>query len=660
MSSQPYSAEKRRPSIGLMIGSFHTDYSRLLVGAICHALKDEANCLLYQGFDAERFLSLGPYVNENFDGHYYSLFEYAKFMPTDLLIVSFGTISALNDAQTLDRFLAALPQVPVILLEEESSAPNTWYVTVDNYQGMKTCVEHLIEVHGCRRILFVSGPRDVHDAGLRLAAYRDAMREHGLELREDMIGQGNFTDRVDDVIEALLARYPHPDAIVCANDEMAESAYRVLLAHGLTPGKDVAVTGFDDNVAASFMDPPLTTVRQSKQRLAEAAADLARRILGGETPAPLHLSAELICRCSCGCQQAAVKPQPSDLFEIGNYEGERRSRKALTQELVLSALVLRNLLRENISVHRFFRYLGQSLHSLGLKRSWVALLKEPLPIDGRTSFFLPDELRLHMVQDGADVTSWSRSEAPVCPAFCPDGLDPHIGEQCPAAVFPLFYGNLHYGVFVAEFLERERLFYYTISLELGTGLRYLYMALDEQEARAALEEKNQILDFSASHDSLTGLYNRVGAMNEIYNFVRASGKGRRFVVVMADLDHLKQINDSFGHSAGDTAIRTAARLLRQALPPGSILGRIGGDEFIAFFLQEDTHSAEDFVSRLRALCRSCDEQEGLPYYVGISTGCHAFSSESTDIPQQIKLADQRLYENKRLRRPQVAKPSCEI
>lgn len=648
---------KRRPSIGVMIGSFHTDYSRLLVRAICRALEGEADVTLFQGFDAARFLKLDPYVNENYDGHYYSEFEYAKFLHCDLLIISFGTISAVNGALTLREFLAGMPKVPVILIEEESDIPNTWSVMVDNYSGMRQCVEHLITEHGCRRILFVAGPKEVHDAQLRLNAYRDALREHGLEQREDMIGQGNFTDHVEGVVEELLSRYPRPDAIVCANDEMAESAYRVLTAHGLTPGKDVAVTGFDDNVAASFLDPPLTTVRQSKTALAEAAAALARGILRGENPASVCLPPQLIYRCSCGCRKLGVEPEDEESASGGVFEVERSKHKALTRQTLLSALVLRNLLRENISVHLFFRCLGQSLHALGLERAWVALLKEPMPIDGCPQLFLPDELRLHMVQNRALTQVWSRHEAPCIHALSPGGLDPEIGRERPAAVFPLFYGNIHYGVLIAQFPWEQRLFYYALALELGTGLRYLYMALDEQEARRALEEKNHILDFSASHDALTGLFNRTGVLNEFYRYIRANARGSCYLAVMADLDHLKEINDTFGHSAGDTAIRTAAELLLRALPEGAILGRIGGDEFAAAFRLEGEDDAERFIARLRAVCRECDKREDLPFYVGVTVGCAVFrEGEGLNLPQMLKRADEKLYQNKRFRRKSIVKP----
>ena len=649
-------SEERKPVIGLMIGSFHTDYSRLLIRAVCRTLSNRAECILYQGFDAGRFLNLDPYVNENFDGHYYSQFEYAKFLRCDLLIVSFGTISAVNKALTLEEFLAGLPKVPIILIEDEHRAPNSWFVTVDNYSGMKRCVEHLITEHGCRRILFVSGPPVVHDARLRLLAYRDAMRENGLELREDMIARGDFTDHVESAVEELLARYPRPDAIVCANDEMAESTYRVLAAHGLRPGTDVAVTGFDDNVAAAFLDPPLTTVRQPKWAIAREAAELALSILRGENPEPVTLPAELICRCSCGCRHVGVAPEDEESASGGVFAFERSTHKALTRQSMLSALVLRNLLREDISVHRFFLYLGQSLHAMGLERAWVALLTEPLPIDGCGQFFLPDRLRLHMRQNRGETEVWSRADAPLISAFSPDGLDPEIGRERPAVVFPLFYGNIHYGVFIAQFPERERLFYYTLSLQLGTGLRYLYMALDEQKARAALEEKNQILDFSASHDALTGLYNRAGALNEFYRYIRSHGRGQRYIAVMADLDHLKEINDSFGHSGGDAAIRAAAELLCRAVPEGGVVGRIGGDEFAALFIPRGEDGEAAFVSRLRALCRDCDGNAGFPFYLGITVGCCTFcESEGLNLPQILKCADKRLYENKRFRRASIVK-----
>jgi diguanylate cyclase (GGDEF)-like protein len=271
--------------------------------------------------------------------------------------------------------------------------------------------------------------------------------------------------------------------------------------------------------------------------------------------------------------------------------------------------------------------------------------------------FLPDELRVHMVQNREAIRTWSRNQAPILTAGAGNFFQNELSrEGFSTCVFPLFYSDIHYGVFMVSIHPEDMLFYYTLSLEIGTGLRYLYMAMDQQEARKTLEQQNRILDYSASHDALTGLYNRVAVINQIYSFVREHGRGSQFAAVMADIDHLKQINDTFGHNAGDEAIQAATELLRAALPEGSPLGRTGGDEFTGLFAVRNDFTADDFKRRLSELCRIYNEQSDKPWYEELSAGCMVFSfDESDDILQHFKQADAELYKAKKHRRTSVVR-----
>ena len=659
MDERPAARPQRR-SVGVMTGSFHTDYSRRIAQELSRALH-ESDCevFLFQGLDASRFLNLADYVDPGFDSHYYSQFEYSKFLSLDVLIISFGTISAIPDAISLEDFLAKLPQVPVILLEDERELPNGCSITVDNYAGMRDCVEHLIVDHGCRSILYVSGPHGVSDAEIRLRAFMDSMAAHGLPVTDSMIGCGNFTDQVDDVIEELLDANPRAEAIVCGNDEMAESAYRVLYRRGLTPGLDIAVTGFDDSAAAPFMDPPLTSVRQSCREIADRTAQLVTELLDGRKPRSVRLPARLVRRSSCGCREGAVPTEGGEkLHEEHSWlMATHLDNKRLTNNNMLSALMLRNLLHEDISVHLFFEKLGMQLAALKTETSLIALLREPMNVSDCGKLFLPEEVRVHMVQMRHSVQTWARDNAPLLTAGEGNPFQRELdGAGLSTCVFPLFYSNIHYGVFMVSIRPEDMLFYYTLSLEIGTGLRYLYMALDQQETRKTLEQQNRILDYSASHDALTGLYNRVASLHRGYSFVREKGKGSRFAAVMADIDHLKQINDTFGHSAGDAAIQTAAALLRAALPEGSPLGRTGGDEFTCIFQVREDFSADDFKRRLSELCRIHNEESGKPWYEELSVGCQEFSYEqSDDITEHFRQADAALYKAKAHRRSSVVR-----
>lgn len=639
-------AEKK--VVAILTGSFHTDYSRKLAQTLCGKLRAEGDfsvCLM-QGLDASRFLNLVDYVDDGFDSHYYTQFEYSKYFKPDYLVVSFGTISAIPNAMSADELLSRLPDVPVILLETELDRHNCVSVTMDNYAGMRDCVEHLILKHGCREILFVSGPVGAPDAEVRRRAYLDTMRSHGLDVTDSMIACGDFTDHVDRQVETLLAAHPRPDAIVCANDEMAESACRVLRLHGLEPGLDVAVTGFDDNEAASYMLPSLTSVRQDLDKLSEHVIRMIRQFEAGRKPESVLLPARLQPRRSCGCIVDGTDA-PQDTTRM--IEG-RSKIKRLTNRNMLTVLMLRKLLKEDVSKEEFFYQLGGLLAALGIEYSEIRLLPEPAIAGQSTRLAIPNRLYLQMRQSGSDVVVYSKDN----PCVVQAGTACGYRGNAPMTVFPLFFGRTHYGAFFVSLRQEEMLFCYALSLEIGTGLRYLVLSLEQQEDRAALEEKNQILDYSASHDSLTGLYNRAGLMEKIYAFIHTHGKESRFVAVMADLDHLKQINDTFGHSMGDAALRAAANILRGSLPPESLLGRTGGDEFTAVFLEGEADGIDLFLQKVALSCDSFNESSGLPFYEGISAGCVPFSREQCEnLLDVFKSTDKLLYEAKKRRRQNV-------
>ena len=206
----------------------------------------------------------------------------------------------------------------------------------------------------------------------------------------------------------------------------------------------------------------------------------------------------------------------------------------------------------------------------------------------------------------------------------------------------------------AEIEADEVLYFYALSLQIGSGLRYLEMALRQKEVADLLEQQNELLDYAATHDKMTGLYNRMGVMARMPEFMREYNPGRQFVAVMADLDHLKQINDTLGHDAGDSAICKVAEVLSECLPEGSPIGRSGGDEFIAMYAIRYEGQQQEIADKIRRACEEYNQDSGKPFYLGISVGCVPFIyTAGIDLSIIIKKADERLYDAKRHRRDNV-------
>ena len=140
----------------------------------------------------------------------------------------------------LEQFLNNYADIPCLLLEDIPKSTDAPYLIADNYNGTRSCMEHLLDFHHYKKIAFVCGPKNNRDSNERLAAYRDTMEEHGLTVTKDMVVYGDYSENIDELVEALLDNNPGLDAIAFANDNMAKAGYRVCGRHNLLIGKDIA------------------------------------------------------------------------------------------------------------------------------------------------------------------------------------------------------------------------------------------------------------------------------------------------------------------------------------------------------------------------------------------------------------------------------------
>ena len=156
-----------------------------------------------------------------------------------------------------------------------------------------------------------------------------------------------------------------------------------------------------------------------------------------------------------------------------------------------------------------------------------------------------------------------------------------------------------------------------------------------------------LLDLSTK-DPLTGLANRSGALGEFQTRFGLSVRyGRPLSVVMCDLDRFKQINDTYGHGAGDFVLQTFGERLRAALREADLAGRIGGEEFLIILPETDLGGAASFAERLRkALAGVPVPLPGGGLEVTCSLGIAERLPGDMDAGQMLARADAGLYRAK--------------
>ncbi len=192
------------------------------------------------------------------------------------------------------------PNTPLVLLGEQTSAPATDHVAIDNVGAAADATHHLLGL-GRRRIalLGAQAPGVSQMATLREEGYRRAHREAGVAVPEDLIRQTRWFLRSDgsEAMHALLESGAEFDGAFCLNDLVAVGALSTLGAHGVRVPDEVAVVGFDDIDEGRFHRPTLTSISPDKTAIARIALDslLARMNENSGAPsrelsAPYHLA----------------------------------------------------------------------------------------------------------------------------------------------------------------------------------------------------------------------------------------------------------------------------------------------------------------------------------------------------------------------------------
>jgi diguanylate cyclase (GGDEF)-like protein/PAS domain S-box-containing protein len=182
----------------------------------------------------------------------------------------------------------------------------------------------------------------------------------------------------------------------------------------------------------------------------------------------------------------------------------------------------------------------------------------------------------------------------------------------------------------------------------GEPLHFIFQIEDITERKRA-EAAIQALSVV---DELTGLYNRRGFLAFSEQHLASIQRTKKsLMVVYADLDGLKQINDSFGHMEGDRALTKTAQLLTETFRSSDVLGRLGGDEFTVFAAVEPDGGVESALDRLERKFASFNAAKTVPYTLSVSVGLAIMNPEEAETVEQLMArADKSMYENKRERK----------
>jgi diguanylate cyclase (GGDEF)-like protein len=515
------------------------------------------------------------------------------------------------------------------------------FIGVNNYKAMCEIVEHLITQHNCHIIHFISGPDWHLENQERLRAYRDTLKKFSLPLDDSMIHGGNFQIEAGmKAVDEIIERKAMPDAIVCSNDEMAIGACEALKNHGIQVPGDIRITGFDGIKSAQDYSPSITTIyRYHNGQGYEAMRMILRRIQGFDIPKQMDSEYRLEKTESCGCASNRDEFDRSlrvRHFHEEYYKQEYLEKQEILHEQILEASTLRELtdsLKKNESM---FGCRGVEVF---LNRDFYDSVRTGVREYRENGY--PEEF----VAMNSDEKIMTRKEILDFHASSPNG-----GEI--VMCYPLHFKSRSFGFFLlngySQAVDRDMLH--------GT-LTLIDLAIENLRTKKALHDYNKKLDELYVHDPLTGLYNRFGYERfgeELFGRNREEKKP--MLIAFADMDRLKEINDSLGHDLGDYAIKVIADILKKVCSSRQIAVRYGGDEFLLLGSCSCESDKEVLKGRIMDALSEFNRSSPISLALGMSIGfCFSPADDSRSLGECVRIADQRMYEEKQTRKMERGK-----
>ena len=293
---------------------------------------------------------------------------------------------------------------------------------------------------------------------------------------------------------------------------------------------------------------------------------------------------------------------------------------------------------------------------------WLAS-KEVKEFRKTDTFKLPEKLFLKCYHDQEELVTLPPEEQPISPNELFSNRFLPQDRRWTIVATPLFSNEEHYGLLLCEIGHEYFNYITSVTVQLCAALRIITMMKEQEHIRKMLQqslieikENNQLLSDLSKTDELTGCFNRRGFFEELrrkLNNERLVGDHPYAVMIFADLDSLKIINDRFGHEEGDFAIRSAAEILKRSFGD-EICGRIGGDEFVVCTFFSDPVDMPSIRGHIEQVTESYNTEcaADKPYVIHTSVGIYPFNcTETVEIGELLSHADSLLYEQKRRKKP---------
>ncbi len=533
-------------------------------------------------------------------------------------------------------------KVPSLCLEYSLDDINC--IRTENVNGMKELVEHLITVHDVKDIFWISGPTDNEESNERYQAIVDVMEKHGLSVDPEKTFDGCWSyaiveEKLPKIVEGMSKL---PDVFICANDSMALAACVALDNMGISVPQDVKVTGFDNLMSGNHFSPILTSVDRGWEKRSYQATDSLIGLMNG---APdfgdkvYHSTFDL--GESCGCSMGA------EGLKIQKEARTRAFRTPVERTIFDWHLIdIDNAVagvKTTDDIHKGFTGLMDKSHVYEGDDFYICLDKQFVDstekeVEARTEGYSDEIDVIYGMKDGVTVPRHTISVSDMVPYY-----DPDSDETAVYLFVPLHLEDESFGYYVSKNHSKMIKDFYVNSLT-----RHIASGLGRARQNIKLDKLNKLLADISVRDELTGLYNRMGYEKIAIPYLDELRHTKQNCVIMvADINRMKVINDKYGHLQGDTAIKIVASVIKSSIPKNWKAVRYGGDEYVIIGDYTVSADMEDIKKAIIEKVKRISDDLSLPYNLSVSIGYVVIDPDNDlENEEYFRMADDAMYEMK--------------
>ena len=639
-------------NIAVLIHSLTVEYAvQILNGVSSYCNDKDVRVMIFQLNDP--FATYGVFDYQN-----WSAIEYLKSDEIDGVIIIYGSFSMTVSAEYFRKVFEKINK-PVVSVSMELGLKNEITTYVDCDQVYDDIVKHFIQKHHCKKIAFLSANATISKEAIqRFEAYKKALKSNNLEFDENLVFDGYFTQETG--YQAIADKIKSKedlnfDALIVANDNMAAGALNALQEAGIDVPNDVKMIGFD-NTSHSYMSrPKISTIDQNIVYQGEVAAQaLLKKLNGEDVPSSIPISLSVIYRQSCGCVEMTDLRQiyknqndevvKDEVSEVKGIQGDERFYKLIPK--IDSVYALFDMIKSTNSMQELFYIMKYCLNDSDISKALIYFYSQPKILSKGDKFSIPSKVYLSMfIDNDKDIQQFS-PEIFINPnkqLFPSDYLKNEPGTYI---LQPIYSGEKNYGFMICK-LTSDYFSIYPLYLKiLITGSAYSY-------EYTQLILNNSSLSVQSKTDELTKVLNRRGfielGQKSIDLALEMKNTG---IIFFIDMDGLKAINDTYGHKMGDEAIKAQALVLKKALRMNDVVGRIGGDEFVAVAIGMTSDSLPKIRKKIEKQSASISAEKNFPFTLSCSIGAIPFTSDKKNLSELLLGADALLYEEKRQKHKQ--------